>query len=793
METLWASLRYGVRLLYRDRTVTLIAVVALGVSIGSISAMFSAVDAVLLRPLPYPNAARAVVLLQRFENGGSVRPTAISAPEFADYRDRNRTLERIAAWAPADASLTGIGDPERVHAAVVTPDFFRVFGVQPVEGRWFVDEEGQPGRNNSIVLAYGLWQRRFGGNRSAIGSTVSLNGRARKVVGVMPASMNFPGEVDVWLPLALTQEMLGPASRPARNLNVVALLRRGMTAAQARQDIEAIVSRFPDSALRASVAGMRDWLIGDVRPTLLVLLAAACLVLLIGCGNVACLLLARASARRQEVAIRAALGAGTQALFEQFVVESVLLALAGGVAGLLLTATGVPLLRAAAPAIPRLDAAAVDLRVVAFTFAIALAAGLLFGMAPAFGASRALGSLRTRSRRLSALRSLAVVQLAITFVLLAGAGLLTISFARLAGVDPGFQPGNVLSFEITLPSSRYSTDAARSRFFRELVERLKAVPGVRSAAAVSDVPFAGESADRSFIHDGMSPDRFHGSPPSADHRRSTPDYFRAMGIPLRAGRFFDDHDDAAGAPVAIVNETLARSMWPGENPIGRRINFFVRGGMEGWRTVAGVVGDVRHRGLDVAPRPEIHVPFYQSPAGTMAIVMGSPVETRQLTATAQRLVFALDRDLPVFNVRPMDRLLAASLQTGRFHMIVIAVFASVTLILNITGLYGVIAHWVSRRTQELGIRMALGAQTRDVLRLVIGQGVALAACGAALGTAGGLAAGRLLTRWLYGVNSSNPAIYVFVALLLLAVALLASYIPARRAMRVDPLSAIRRE
>lgn len=791
---MWKNLQYGLRLLHRDRTVTIVSVIALAVSIGAMTTIFSAVDTVLLRALPYPKPHAIVILQQRFEGGGSVHPTSISAPEFADYRAQNRTFAQVAAYAPADVSLTGTSEPERVHAAVVTPDFFRIFAVRPLYGRIFLDEEGQPGRNNSVVLSHSLWQRRFGGERSVIGRTIVLNGRARTVVGVMPASMTFPSDTELWLPLALTPEMLAPAARPGRNLNVAARLKSGVTIEMARQDVAAVVSHFPDSALRANVVGLREWTIGDVRPALLILLAVSALVLLIGCGNVANLLLARAAGRMQEVAIRSALGANRQTLIGQFLAEGVLLALAGGLTGVLLAAWGIPILRAAGPAgIPQLRDAAIDLRVLAFALAISTITGLVFGIAPAFGAPSGRHSLGTRSRRISAARFLIVSELAIAFILLAGAGLLMESYSRVIAVAPGFRPENLLTFELSLPSARYPNATARAQFFRHLIDRLKSAPQVRTAAAISDLPFSGQNADRSFIHDGMSPATFRGSPPSADHRHSTADYFRAMSIPLRAGRFFDERDDTRGAMVAIVNDTLARRMWPGENAIGRRINFFIPGGMEGWRTVVGVVGDVRHRGFESEARPEIHVPAAQLPVSLMAVVLRTAGDPMALSGPARKLVAGLDRDLPLFHVRPMDRLLAGSVETRRFHMILTGIFAAVALILAVTGLYGVMVHWVGRRTQELGIRMALGAQTRDVLRLVVAEGLALAVCGVIVGAAGAFALTRVLARFLYGVAPGHPATLAVNAVLLLAVALAACYVPARRASRIDPLTAIRHE
>src|SRR5262245_58864670 len=798
MESFMQDLRFGVRMLMKRPGFTLIAALTLALGIGANTALFSVVNAALLRSLPYPQADRLVALWQGGQRGELGR-MHVSPPELMDYRAEQRVFERLAAHTMADVNLSGSGEPERLRAAVVSADWFAALGAPPLSGRVFLPEEHQPGQNNAVVLSYGLWQRRFGGDEQALGRSVTLNGRARTVAGVMPAGFRFPAEADLWLPLAFTPEQLSPGQRPRHYLTAIARCKGGVTLAQAQEDVRAIAGRFP-GGINARLVGLREELVGKAKAPLYVLLAAVALVLLIACANVGGLLLARATSRQGEMAIRQAMGASRSRLLRQSLTESLLLAFIGGALGVLVAAWSKGLLTPlVAETLPHADEIRLDGYVLAFALGASTLTGLLFGLAPAWQAARtnlnetlklgapgAGGASRQRARSL-----LVVSEIALAMLLLAGAGLFLRSFYRLSQVNPGFEPAKVLTADLALPFAQYDTNAKRAAFYQELAPRLAALPGVQSAGIVSDLPLSGMNADSSYTHDGVPPDQQRRSPPNADYRHCSPQYFNAIGIPLLRGRAFTEQDTSGAEPVAIVNETLARRIWPNEDAVGKRIAFFAPQGLEPWRVVVGVVGDVKHRGLNLETRPEIYVPHAQAPTGTMTLVLRTTGDPLALVSALRGAVRALDADQPLFNLRRLEELRAASIAPQRLQMSLLGLFAAVALALAALGIYGVLAYAVSQRTHEIGIRLALGAQARDVSRLVVKQGMRLALLGVALGLLAAFALTRLLEKLLFGVSATDPMTFGAMTLLLIGVALVAGWVPARHPTKVDPLIALR--
>jgi putative ABC transport system permease protein len=798
MESLLQDLRFGARMLFKSPGFTLIAAFILSLGIGANTALFSVVNATLLRALPYPQAERLVALWQGGQRG-ELGQLSVSPPELMDYRAEQRTFEQLAAHTMADVNLSGSGEPERLRAAVVSADWFTVIGAPPLRGRIFLPEEHQPGQNNTVVLSYGLWQRLFNGDTQVLGRSVTLNGRARTVAGVMPAGFRFPAEADLWLPLAFTAEQLSPAQRPRHYLTAIARLKGGVTLAQAQEDVRAIAGRFP-GRLTAQLIGLREELIGQVKAPLYVLMAAVFFVLLIACANVGGLLLARATARQGEMAIRQSVGASRGRLLRQSLTESLLLAFIGGVFGVLLAAWSKWLLTPfVADILPRADEIRLDGYALAVALGFTLLTGLLFGLAPAWQAARpnlietlklggpgAGGFSRRHARSL-----LIVSEVALAVLLLAGAGLFLRSFYRLTKVNPGFETAQVLTADLALPFARYDTNAKRAAFYQELTPRLAALPGVQSAGVVSDLPLSGMNADRSYTHDGVPPDQQRLSPPNADYRHCSPQYFNAIGIPLMRGRAFTEQDASGAQPVAIVNETLARRTWPNEDAVGKRIAFFAPQGLEPWRIIVGVVGDVKHRGLNLETRSEIYVPHAQAPAGAMTLVLRAAGDPLALIPALRGAVRALDADQPLFNLRRLEQLRDDSIAPQRLQALLLGLFAAVALALAALGIYGMLAYAVGQRAHEIGVRVALGAQARDVSRLVVKQGMRLALLGAALGLLAAFALTRLLEKLLFGVSPTDPVTFSVVTLLLIGVALIACWIPARRATKVDPLTALR--
>ncbi|HZF12797.1 MAG TPA: ABC transporter permease [Thermoanaerobaculia bacterium] len=824
MSPLAEDLRFACRTLLRRRATSLAAVAALGLALGAVGVVWSAVDAVLLRPLPLSGADRLAVVWNRFTHAGFDR-LAVSPAEFADYLEAAQRSEGsesgmagLAALADQNVNLTGRDEPERVAAYVVSPDLFRLLGVAPALGRDFLPEEGRAGQDQVVLLAHDLWQRRFGGDPGVVGRAVELNARPYTVVGVLPPGIRFPDapgllypeRAELWLPCAWETRRSEP--RGDQYLRAVTLLKPGVGLPRVQAELDGLARRWSrqypdsypaDSGFRPVVVPLAEEYVGAVRPALLVLAGAVALVLLIACANVSNLLLVGAASRRRELAVRQALGAGRSRLAWTLLAESLLLALAGGALGLLLTTWGVDLLvRFAPPSVPRLDQAGVDGRLLLCLLAASGLAGLLCGLAPALQGSRpgelepALreGTRSGGSRSGGRLRGVLVAaELALALPLLVGAGLLLQSFVRLTAVDPGFRGERVLTFQLALPAASYPGPAERSAFYAQLLERLRALPGVTAAGAVQPLPLSGDAWGASFVVEGR-PVRPGESEPHAEYAVATPGYFQALGIPLLAGRSFDPHDGEGpagmrGPGVVIVDEALARRYWPGRDPLGRRLH--LAGQPDGvGSTVVGVVRHVHSNALAAEGEPQIYLPFAQSPRSTLSFVLRAAGDPLRLAPLVRASVRELDRNLPLARLTPMSDLLARAAARPRFNFLLLALFAGSALLLAALGIYGVTSYAVAQRTHEIGVRMALGAKRGDVVALVVGQGMGLALAGVGLGLLAALALSRLLSGLLFGVAATDPLTYTALALLLAGVAFAACWLPAQRAAALDPVAAL---
>jgi putative ABC transport system permease protein len=810
VNSFWQDIRFGARMLAKNPAFTAISVLTLALGIGANTAIFGVIDAALLRPLPYPNADRIVVLYQQDQDRQNDDP---APADFLDFRRESSSFAYLAAYRGLPFNLSGNGLPERVEGTVVTSDFFAALGVQALRGRTILPDLDRPGGTSVVVLSYGLWQRRFGGSADIVGRAIDIDGELRIVVGVMPLDFAYPAGSELWTSsrFAAPPHPLRPAEDPAtvrgsHYFESFGRLKPGVTLGQAATEVDTITKRLKqqygndEDGFGATVIPLREDLVGETRPALLILLGAVALVLLIACVNVANIVLARGASRQKEMALRIALGAGRLRLLRHFLTESTLLALAGGALGILLAIWGLQPLRALVPARMIGGAAiALDSRVLLFTLLASLASGVVFGLIPGLrlgetdvnralqeGGRGSAGGARARRTR----SALVVTEIALAAVLLTGAGLLLRSFSHLLKVPEGFNPEQVLSLQLSLPPARYPKPGDRASFVKNAVERINSLPGIAAASAISRLPLNPGNSSRSVEVEGRTP------PPSGDispdYLVVTPDYFHTLVVPLLSGRTFTDRDDASALPVAIVSEATAHHFWPGEDAVGKHISGAC-GDEKTWCQVVGVVGDIKQHHLEQASRLAVYVPFAQDPWAFFAIVVRTKLEPASAASAVEGAIHSVDRDEPVYNVRTMRDVEAASLSPQRLQIALIGLFAALALVLACMGIYGVMAYSVAQRTGEMGVRMALGAQTSNVLGLVLAEGLRLAVLGAAIGLAGSFFAARLLSGMLFGVTPSDPLTFAGVAIVLILVALLACYIPARRATRVDPLVALRYE
>jgi putative ABC transport system permease protein len=820
--TFWQDLRYGARMLIKHPLFTFVAILALALGIGANTAIFSVVNAVLLRPLPYEDSDKLAFLSER---GLQIEGMSISYPNFLDWRAQNQTFETIAVFNRRDYNLTGIGEPERLVAGQVSADLFTVLKVNPLKGRVFINDEDVPDAAPVVVLSYGLWQRRFGGDDGIINQTINLNNKSHTVIGVMPQNYMFPSRVDMWVPVG---QQSGQESWKSRGnhpgLYGVARLKAGVSIEQARDDMQRIAEgleqQYPNSnqGNRVTVIPLIENYVRDIRDPLWVLLGAVGLVLLIACANVANLLLARATGRQKEIAVRVALGASRWRVIRQLLTESVLLSVVGGSLGLLLAQWGVSLILAISPNdIPRSREVNLDARVLAFTIAISVLTGLIFGIVPALQASRfdVHETLKEAGRGNTGRHhwvrnSLVIVEMATTLVLLVGAGLLIRSFYQLQQVNPGFSYDNLLSFSVSLPQKKYPDEQKQLAFYQQVVENLRALPGVKDVALSSGLPLGNNGWQTSFRIEGQ-PEPEPGQTPLMEACLASPDYFKALSIPLREGRYFTEQDNRShlteektrgltpdqinfmGLNKVIIDEEFARRYWPGESAIGKYLRFGSRE-RPVLVEIIGVVGRVKMDSLDGdSNRVQGYFPFLQTPSGGMTVVVKGTSDPTALVAAARSQILAVDSDQPIYQVRTMNEIRSESVASQRLNLTLLSIFAGVALILALVGIYGVMSYAVTQRTHEIGIRLALGAQTSNVMQMVIGNGMMMAGTGVVLGLGGAF----LLTRWmssmLFGIGAKDPLTFISVPLILLGVALLACFVPARRATKVDPMIALRYE
>lgn len=802
METLVKDIRFGLRGLTKRPAFTVVALVALALGIGANTAIFSLVNAVLLRPLPFGEPDRLVWVWGNIRSGGN--RASVSPLDFLDYRQQNKTFDEFAALlsVPFNLNFTGSGEPERLSAALVTGNYFQALGVKPALGRTFLLENESPGREQVAVLSYGFWQKRFAGDPAIINKTISLDGKTWEVIGVMPKGFGFPKDAELWVPINFnySEEM---KQRKAHFLRPIGRLKAGVTLTQAQADVDAIArqleQQFPDSntGWNLRLVPLREQLVGDSRPTLLILFGAVGFVLLIACANVANLLLVRAAGRQKEIALRTALGAGRFRIVRQMITESLLLALAGGVLGALLATWGVELLvRLSTDSLPPTAHVTIDRTVLGFTLLVSILTGCLFGLVPALrtlkinlsdslkegGRTAGEGIQRNRTRSL-----LVVFESAIAVVLLIGAGLLIRSLIELKNINPGFDARNVLTMRVDLPRQKYDSPDKAINFFQELETRIGSLPGVEAVGLITELPLSGQPNDMPFTVEGrpmVSIDQAF----DADFRRVNQHYFQSLRIPLLRGRNFTKQEVLQGAMVVIVSEELVSTVFPNEEPLGKRLQMAI-----GDRVfeIIGVVGDIRHRSLETQPFPAMYMPTY-APSWTN-VVIRTQADPLSLVSAVRKEVQSIDPDQPVAAVKTMNDWLDVSVAAPRYRTLLLTLFAVLALVLACTGIYGVMAYSVTQRTHEIGVRMALGAGQLDVLKLVIRQGMGLVLIGVALGLLASVALMRVLQNLLFGVTAKDPATFAVVATLLGLVAFVACYIPALRATRVDPLKALRYE
>ena len=807
---MFQDLRFGIRILLKNGGFTLIAVFTTALGIGASTAIFSVVNGVLLRPLPYKTADRIVAIQEISREGKRVQTTPAN---FLDWRAQNTVFEHLAAIFTRGSNLVGDNGAERIDLAVTSANFFDVFGAQPAQGRLFLPEDEQAGHQPIVVIGHALWQRRYGGDPGIVGQAIILDGTSYTVAGIAPAGFQYPNKTEAWLPPI----RLAPAVNPSMDvtqvrgwgyLTAVASLKPGIKLQQAKDEMEAITARLREQYPQTNnnrfnrVVGLYEHLVGDTSTILWVLLGAVCFVLLIACANVANLMLVRASARQKEIAIRTALGASRLRIIRQLLTESVMLALAGGAAGLLLASQGVDLLTGMLPAdFPRLQDIGLDLKVFGFTIVVSLITGIVFGFAPAWQVSRAdvHESLKENSRgsaggRRQRLRSLLVAaEVALSLVLLVGAGLLFRTFLQLQSVKSGFNAQRALTVRLNPSGANFREDPQFIAYYKNVEERLRSIPGVEAVGAINTLPLA-KGPTFGFRVEGR-PQLPIDQWPFANYRSVTADYFRALGIPILQGRPFEERDDATHPLVALINQAAADSVFAGENPVGKRIGFggTDRNGQPVWFEIVGVVGNVRSIELREEPLNEVYLSSLQDTFAEMSFVIRTEIEPEGLATAVREAVQDVDRAQPVGAIRPMERIVSESVTQPRFNLTLLGIFGAIALILSAAGIYGVTAYTVNQRTHEIGIRMAVGAREQDVLRLVMKQGMMPAVIGLAVGLGAAIGLTRLMKSLLFGVSATDPLTFAVLAAVLLGVALLACYFPARRAMRVDPMIALRYE
>jgi len=812
MRTFLQDLRYAVRVLLKNPGFTVVAILTLALGIGANTAIFSVVNTVLLKPLPYKNPDSLVKIWTHFTSIGLPNDQNwFSAPEFRDVLQQNRSFSNISVISPGTYSLGVSGNPQSLNGATVSPTFFNLLGVRPYLGRAFLPDEGEQGHDRVVVLGYGLWQRVFAADPQIIGKDIAIDGRSCKVIGVMRQGFDYPFPSDLWTPQVFLPTDFAPNNRGNHGYEVLARIKPGLSLAQARRDMETVSKSIVEQnreypyqrfGFALILHPLLEETVGDVKTSLWVLMGAVGFVLLLVCANVAGLLLVRSTARQKEIAVRVALGAGMRRIVRQLLTESLLLSLLGGLLGLLLT----PLLLSvivtlSATALPRVVSTGIDIGALLFTFAVAVGTGILFGLAPALEASRGVqyqilkegGRTGTEGRTTHRLRRIFVAaEAALAVLLLAGSGLLLRSFVKLLQVDPGFRSEGVLTLQVALPSAKYPKPEQAGAFFRELVDRVQQLPGVQTAGAVSSLPLSGTGNSGTTTVDSRAVTPQDASP-EADWRVVTPGFFQAMGISLISGRYFDTRDSDTAAPVAIIDETMARTYWPNEDPVGKRIK---RGGMEStgpWMTIVGVVRHVRYRTLEARSRVQLYWPEAQRPTNFMGLAIRAAADPMSLAPAVQKTVLALDAEQPVDHVLTMQELMADSLARRRLTLTLLAAFAGGAILLAALGIYGVTAYMVTQRQQEIGLRMALGASRSDVLGLVVGQGMSLMLAGLGAGLVLSLGLTWLLGSLLFSVRPYDPISLAAAAGALALVALLACSFPAWRATRVDPLVALRYE
>jgi putative ABC transport system permease protein len=809
------DLRFALRQLLKQWGFTAIAVLTLALAIGATTAVLSLVNALLIRPLPYREPQQLVLLLQHFKSQNLER-IPVSPAEFVDYETRAQSFEKLGAFGFTSFNLAGEDRPERIAGATLTAGVLPLLGVAPIKGRFFEAEECALGRDDVVILSARLWQRRFNSDPQIIGKKFLLDGKSFTVVGVMPAGFDFPLQLfnlgnggqfheraEIWKPLAFTDNEM--KARGSRAYALIGRLAAGTSVSRAQAEIETINEQMrgehpdyysQDNSFGGNVFPLQQLAVGGMRPALLILLSAVLLVLLIACANLTTMLLARAAAREHEMGIRVALGAGPLRLLRQVLTESVMLALVGGAAGVLLAQWGVELLKAiGAQTVPRLGEVNVDLSVLGVTLAVAVGTGIVFGLVPALASARPEltevlkegGRSSTQGTRRTRLRNgLVIAEVALALVLLSGAGLLIKSFARLQNVNPGFNPRDALTFEVSLPKIQYPDDPSIVRFNKEAQRRIAALPGIHTAGFSTILPLAGTNSDSSFAIKGL-PSNNNNPTPDEEKRQISPDYFRALETPLIKGRFFTDADNADAPRVIIVNQAFAKKFFSNQDSLGKRITFDDPKKNPKWITIVGIVGDIHHFGLDIDPKPEMYVPFAQEPYFTTIYVVRSNQDPESLLPAVRREIQAIDSAVPLANIRKFGDVIAESVAPRRLCVVLLGVFAVVAVLLASVGIYGVMSFLVVQRTQEIGVRMALGAQRSDVLKMVLARSLKLISSGTIIGLIVALMSTHTLRTLLYSVSAFDATTFALVTIVLGAVALAASYLPAMRATRADPM------